>query len=54
MRPDASQYPAVETLEELAVWRQAFVPVNDNQNSRLSLELLSSSVCVVDAGWAVA
>jgi hypothetical protein len=34
-----------------SVWRQAFVPVNDNQNSRLSLELLSF-VCAVDAGWA--
>jgi hypothetical protein len=37
------------------VWRQANVPVNDNQKSRLSLELLSSSlVCAVDAGWAAA
>ena len=34
------------------VWRQANVPVNDNQNSRLSVELVSSPVCAVDAGWA--
>ena len=34
------------------VWRQANVPVNDNQNSRLSLEGVSSPVCAVDAGWA--
>jgi hypothetical protein len=40
--------------DEDGVWRQANVPVNDNQNSRLSVELVSSPVCAVDAGWAEA
>ena len=40
--------------DDLLVWRQANVPVNDNQNSRLSLEGVSSPVCAVDAGWAEA
>jgi hypothetical protein len=36
----ANHRPIIEGAP--TVWRQANVPVNDNQNSRLSLELLSS------------